>query len=62
MLKIYYDKLSCKIKSNNKLLNLFKLERGVKQEGVLSGSLFNYFINDLIEECCQSGAVLNLMI
>ena len=29
--------------------------RGVKQGGVLSGDLFNCFIDDLILECCDSG-------
>ncbi len=29
--------------------------RGVKQGGVLSGAFFNFFINNLIEECYQSG-------
>ena len=55
LLRIYYDKLSSKIKLGNTLSRLFKLARGVKQGGVLSGALFNYFINDLIEECVQSG-------
>ena len=27
----------------------------MKQGGVLSGALFNFFIDDLIEECYQSG-------
>ena len=37
----------------------------MKQGGVLSGSLFTYYINDLIDECCQSGfgaIFLNLII
>ena len=55
LLRIYYDKLVCKIKIGYKLSRLFKLARGVKQGGVMSGALFNYYINDLIEECFQSG-------
>ena len=55
ILKCYYDKLSSKIKDNNVVSKTFKLARGVKQGGVLSGTLFNYFIDDLIQECCQSG-------
>ena len=55
ILKIYYDKLSSKIRINNVVSKLFNLARGVKQGGVLSGSLFNFFIDDLIQECCQFG-------
>jgi hypothetical protein len=55
LLKTYYDKLAAKIKINNMFSKIFILMRGVKQGGVLSGALFNFFINDLIEECYQSG-------
>ena len=55
ILKIYYDKLELKIKNDNKFSNKFKISRGVKQGGIISGALFNFFINDLIEECCLSG-------
>lgn len=51
ILKIYYDKLSSKIKINNVL---FTLARGVKQSGVFSGFLFNFYIDDSIQECWQS--------
>ena len=54
-LKTYYDNLAAKIKINNIFSKTFILMRGVKQGGVLSGALFNFFINDLIEECYQSG-------
>ena len=50
LLRIYYDKLTGKIKINDKLSTLFNLKRGVKQGGFLSGTLFNFFINDRIEE------------
>ncbi len=55
LLKTYYDKLSSKIKINHILSKLIKLSRGVKQGGVMSGALFNFFIDDLIHECCQAG-------
>jgi hypothetical protein len=42
---------------NNIFSNLIKLSRCVKKGGVLSGSLFNFFINDLIVECYESGYV-----
>ncbi len=40
---------------------MFKLWRGVKQGGVLSGSLFNFFINDLIELCCNANIGASFM-
>ena len=55
ILKVYYDSLFGKVKTNNKFSIFIKLSRGVKQGGVLSGSLFNTFINDLIVECYESG-------
>ena len=57
LVKIYYDNLHGKVKMNNIFSNLIKLSRCVKQGGVLSGSLFNFFINDLIVECYESGYV-----
>ena len=55
LLKLYYDKLQARVKINNVLSDLFQLMRGVKEGGVLSGDLFNCFIDDLIFECCNSG-------
>jgi hypothetical protein len=55
LLKTYYDKLAAKIKIKNIFSKIFILMRGVKQGGVLSGAFFNFFINNLIEECYQSG-------
>jgi hypothetical protein len=54
LLSIYYDSLESMILNNGKFSKLFKLCRGVKQGGVLSGNLFNFFINDLIELCCNA--------
>ena len=54
LLRIYYDSLESMILNNKKFSRLFKLFRGVKQGGVLSGSLFNFFINELIEICCNA--------
>ena len=48
LLRIYYDKLAGKFNTNNKLSTLFVLKRGVKQGDFLSGTLFNFFINDSI--------------
>ncbi len=61
MLRIYYDTLESKILNNNEFSILFKLWRGVKQGGVLSGSLFNFFINDLIEFCCNANIGASFM-
>ena len=54
-MKVYYDSLAEKVILNNLFSILIKLSRGVKPGGVLSGSLFNSFINDLIVECYESG-------
>ena len=55
LLRIYYDQLQSKVKINNMYSRCFKLTRGVKQGGVLSGDLFNIFIDDLINDCVNSG-------
>ena len=54
LLKTYYDKLSSRVKVNGRLSDQFKLNRGVKQGGILSPFLFNLFIDDLILECVES--------
>ena len=51
----YYNSLKAKIKIEGKLTDPFVIKRGVKQGGVLSPFLFNFFINDLIELCYNSG-------
>ena len=55
LLKIYYDLLAGYIKLDNKLSMRLKLKRGVKQGGVISGILFNFFLDELLELCSQSG-------
>ena len=55
LLKIYYDNLQARIKIDKLLSHGIQILRGVKQGGVLSGDLFNCFIDDLIVECCNSG-------
>jgi hypothetical protein len=55
LMKIYYDSLQAKVKIDDILSSFIKLKRCVKQGGVLSGDLFNCFIDDLIIECCNSG-------
>jgi hypothetical protein len=46
----YYEDTN---KINNVKSDEFDIEQGVKQGGVLSPDLFNFYINDLIEECLQ---------
>ena len=55
LLRIYYDVLQARVKINGILSKFIKLNRGVKQGGVLSGDLFNCVIDDLLIECCNSG-------
>jgi hypothetical protein len=43
ILRIYSDSRESMILNNTKFSQLFKFFRGVKQGGVLSGSLFNVF-------------------
>ena len=47
---IYYDTLQAKVKINYIFSKFIQLEKCVQQGGVLSGYLFNCFIDDLIIE------------
>ncbi len=46
----YYEQSKIVVKMNNKTSEMYKTTEGVKQGGILSPYLFNYFINDLIED------------
>ena len=51
ILKKYYDTSQGMIKLNGVYSRRFVIRCGVKQGGILSPYLFNFFINDLIEQC-----------
>ncbi|CAF0878483.1 unnamed protein product [Brachionus calyciflorus] len=57
----YYRLSKIKIKYQDDLSGLIDTTEGVKQGGVLSPYLFNYFINDLIKRCAELnvGAKMN---
>ena len=57
----YYEKSDGILKINNKIMNqIININSGVKQGGVLSPLLFNYFINELIEQIIneEGGSIL----
>jgi hypothetical protein len=51
LLYLYYLKSEGVIKINNIMSMKFIIKQGVKQGGIISPFLFNFYINDLIEEC-----------
>ena len=51
MFKKYYDQSMSCIIMNSKLTSPFDVRTGLKQGGILSSFLFNFYINNLIEEC-----------
>ena len=46
----YYKTSKGRVKIDGELSNEFEITEGVKQGGILSLYLFNYFINDLLKE------------
>ena len=60
--KSYYDSSQGVIKKDDlNAADTFRIECGVKQGGVMSPLLYNFYINDLLEECLKSklGARIN---
>ena len=60
--KSYYDSSQGIIKKDElNVADTFRIECGVKQGGVMSPLLYNFYINDLLEECLKSklGARIN---
>ena len=54
-LLLYYKSSRAAVRLGWKTSEIFVVEEGVKQGGILSPFLFNFFINDLIVECADSG-------
>jgi len=50
----YYENSTGKIKIDAKLSEEFKIKDGVKQGGVLSPFLFNFYIDSLLDECLKT--------
>ena len=46
----YYKTSKGKVKLDNEISNEFKIQEGVKQGGILSPYLFNYFMNELLNK------------
>jgi hypothetical protein len=49
----YYEQSKIVVKIDNNKSESYRTTEGVKQGGILSPYLFNFFINGLIEECCK---------
>ena len=50
----WYSRLTSKVKWNNCLSSDFKVHSGVRQGGVLSGILFNVYVNDILTNLRKS--------
>ena len=61
LLKRYYDSSRACLLIDNKLTECFPITCGLKQGGIISSFLFNFFINDLLTECLEMniGAMIN---
>ena len=61
ILHIYYGNSRAMVKYDGLTSHVFNISEGVKQGGVVSSYLFNFFINDLIENCVNLdiGAKIN---
>ena len=61
MLKLYYNSSCGKMKINGTLSsNSFPIKCGVKQGGILSPYLFNFYMHDLIVECLSLNIGANI--
>jgi hypothetical protein len=61
MLKLYYETSCGKMKVNGNLFSKsFPIKCGVKQGGILSPYLFNFFMHDLIVECLSLNIGANI--
>lgn len=49
----YYNSSTVKIKHEGTTSESFEINGGVKQGGILSPYLFNFFIDELVVSCCQ---------
>lgn len=47
----YYRRSEIIVKYNNEISNQIKINDGVKQGGFISGYLFNFFMDDLLDQC-----------
>ena len=55
VLLLYYKGSKIKVKMKGKTSECYKTREGCKQGGILSPYLFNFFMNDLLIECLNSG-------
>ena len=54
-LQSLYEDYQCCVEVNNNYTPWFVVNNGVKQGCLLSPSLFNLYINDLLEKLCRLG-------